>query len=272
MGGQTSDDAGAIDKGRFDPYQLDPSRILEPPTAIPEILKKIGPGIILSASIVGSGELIATTTFGAEVGYTVMWLILFSCLIKALVQSFLGRYTIACGETGLEAFNRIPGKLGRVNWVVWGWAAMVAVTLFQNCAMFIGVSQAMKLVTGIEVVWWVLAFFVLTLVLLLGGAYQRIERLAMVKVGLFTLITLLSAVVLTACRSTSPGAMFGGASPSLCPTRALTRRWPCSALPAWEPRSFTPTRTGASRRAMPATPARTRTPKRGAGGRTAGCA
>jgi hypothetical protein len=38
---------------------------------------------------------------------------------------------------------------------------------------------------------------VLTLVLLLGGAYNRIERLAMVKVGLFTLITLLSAVVLT---------------------------------------------------------------------------
>ena len=113
------------------------------------------------------------------------------------MQSFLGRYTIASGETGLEAFNRIPGKIGKVNWVVWAWAAMVFITLFQISAMFIGVSQAMKLVTGIDVVWWVLAFFVLTLVLLLGGAYHRIERLAMVKVGLFTLITLLSAVVLT---------------------------------------------------------------------------
>jgi Mn2+/Fe2+ NRAMP family transporter len=126
-----------------------------------------------------------------------MWLIVFSCLIKAVVQSFLGRYTIARGETGLEAFNRIPGKMGRVTWVVWAWAAMVAITLFQNCAMFIGVSQAMKMITGVEVVWWVLVFFVLTLVLLLGGAYQRIERLAMIKVGLFTLITVLSAVVLT---------------------------------------------------------------------------
>jgi manganese transport protein len=80
---------------------------------------------------------------------------------------------------------------------VWAWAAMVIITLFQICAMFVGVSQAMKLITGIEVMWWVLAFFVLTLVLLLGGAYHRIERLAMIKVGLFTLITLLSAVVLT---------------------------------------------------------------------------
>ncbi len=186
-----------VQAGHLDPYQLDPKHILEPPVALRDILKKIGPGIVLSASIVGSGELIATTTLGAEVGYTVMWLIIFSCLIKALVQSFLGRYTIAKGETGLEAFNRIPGRIGRVNWVVWAWAAMVLVTLFQICAMFVGVSQAMRLLTGIDVMWWVLGFFVLTLVLLLGGAYHRIERLAMVKVGLFTLITLLSAVVLT---------------------------------------------------------------------------
>jgi Mn2+/Fe2+ NRAMP family transporter len=186
-----------VERGHFDPYQLDPRHILEPPTAMRDIIKRIGPGIVLSASIVGSGELIATTTLGAEVGYVVMWLIIFSCLIKALVQSFLGRYTIAKGETGLEAFNRIPGKVGRVNWVVWAWAAMVLITLFQVCAMFVGVSQAMKLVTGVEVMWWVLAFFVLTLVLLLGGAYHRIERLAMIKVGLFTLITLLSAIVLT---------------------------------------------------------------------------
>ena len=186
-----------VQSGHLDPYQLDPKHVLEPPVALRDILKKIGPGIVLSASIVGSGELIATTTLGAEVGYTVMWLIVFSCLIKALVQSFLGRYTIAKGETGLEAFNRIPGRIGRVNWVVWAWAAMVLVTLFQICAMFVGVSQAMKLITGIEVIWWVLAFFVLTLALLLGGAYHRIERLAMIKVGLFTLITLLSAVVLT---------------------------------------------------------------------------
>jgi hypothetical protein len=89
----------------FDPYQLDPADVLEPPTGFGNILKKIGPGIVMSAPIVGSGELIATTTLGAEVGYTVMWLIILSCLIKAVVQSFLGRYTIARGETGLRSLR-----------------------------------------------------------------------------------------------------------------------------------------------------------------------
>jgi hypothetical protein len=44
---------------------------------------------------------------------------------------------------------------------------------------------------------WALAFLVLTLVLLLGGGYERVERLALVKVALFTLLTLLAALVLT---------------------------------------------------------------------------
>ena len=199
-----------IKTASFDPYYLDPRDIMEPPTEFSKIIKKIGPGIILSASIVGSGELIATTTLGAEVGYTVLWLIIFSCLIKALIQSFMGRYTIAKGEPSLEAFNRIPGRIGKVNWVVWAWVVMVFFTLFQICAMFVGVSQAMKLVTGIEVVWWVLAFFVLTLVLLLGGAYHRIEGIAMIKVGVFTLITLLAAVVLTGMPQFSWGDVWQG--------------------------------------------------------------
>ena len=70
----------AVERDLFDPYALDPSDVMEPPTTLRNILKKIGPGIVLSASIVGSGELIATTTLGAKVGYTVMWLIILSCL------------------------------------------------------------------------------------------------------------------------------------------------------------------------------------------------
>jgi hypothetical protein len=40
-------------------------------------------------------------------------------------------------------------------------------------------------------------FLGLTLLLLLGGGYERIERLAIVKVGLFTLLTMLAALLLT---------------------------------------------------------------------------
>lgn len=186
-----------ISRGPLDPYQLDPSDVLEPPTSFREIMRKTGPGMVLAASIVGSGELILTTTLGAKVGYTMMWLIILSCLIKAVVQAFLGRYTIATAETGLDAVNRIPGPRLKVGWVVWAWAAMVFMSLFQITGMFIGVSQTMNsIVSGVPVTAWVLIFLVFALVLLLGGAYSRIEKLAMIKVGLFTLITLMSAILL----------------------------------------------------------------------------
>ena len=195
----------------FDPYQLDPRDILEPPVGFANILRKIGPGIVLAASIVGSGELIATTALGAKVGYTMLWLVIVSCFIKAVVQAFLGRYVIARAETGLDAVNRVPGPRGRkINWVVVAWALMVFMVLFQIAAMFIGVSQVMFQVTGWPVGMWVIVFWVLTLVLLLGGGYSRMEKLAMVKVGLFTFITLLAAVLLIGSPTFSVGEMVSG--------------------------------------------------------------
>ncbi|PYQ22044.1 MAG: hypothetical protein DMF81_13475, partial [Acidobacteria bacterium] len=83
------------------------------------------------------------------------------------------------------------------SWLVWAWAAMVLMTLLQVGAMFGGVAQAMTLlVPAVGERAWVLVFLALTLALLLGGGYARIERLAVVKVGLFTLVTVLAAVVL----------------------------------------------------------------------------
>jgi manganese transport protein len=154
--------------------------------------------MILAAAIVGSGELIATTTLGAQVGYVALWLILLSCAIKPVVQAEMGRYTIATGETGLEGLNRVPGPRLGVNWLVWAWALMVLLTQLQVGAMYGGVAQVMTLLLpSVPSPAWNGVLLLTTLALLLGGGYERIERLAMVKVGLFTLLTVLAALALT---------------------------------------------------------------------------
>jgi Mn2+/Fe2+ NRAMP family transporter len=79
----------SADRAERDPYRLDPGDIAEPPRRLGDTLRRIGPGIILAASIVGSGELIATTVLGAQVGFTCLWLILLSCFIKPIVQAEL---------------------------------------------------------------------------------------------------------------------------------------------------------------------------------------
>src|SRR3954454_23887237 len=92
-----------------DPYEFHPDDVTEPPRGFLGILRRIGPGMILSASIVGSGELIATTTLGAEVFYIALGIIALSCVIKPAVQSEFGRYVIATGQTGGEGLNQVPG-------------------------------------------------------------------------------------------------------------------------------------------------------------------
>ena len=153
--------------------------------------------MVLAASIVGSGELIATTTLGAQVGFAALWIILVSCAIKPVVQGEFGRYTIATGDTGLEGFNRLPGPRLGVNWLVWAWGVTVLLTLLQVGGMYGGVAQVLHiLVPAVPVNVWVGACMVLTIAVLVGGGYERIEKLALVKVGFFSLLTVCAAVVL----------------------------------------------------------------------------
>lgn len=48
-------------------------------------LRYLGPGLIISASIVGSGELIATTALGAEARFALLWLVIMSTTVKVAV-------------------------------------------------------------------------------------------------------------------------------------------------------------------------------------------
>ena len=128
-----------------DPYVLAPDAVEAPPVSFGAALRRIGPGMVLAASIVGSGELIATTTLGAQVGFLALWIILLSCAIKPVVQAELGRYTIASGYTGLEGFNRVPGPRAGVSWLVWAWAITVTLTLLQVGGMYGGVAQVLHL-------------------------------------------------------------------------------------------------------------------------------
>ncbi|MEM6916870.1 MAG: divalent metal cation transporter, partial [Verrucomicrobiota bacterium] len=49
---------------------MEPEETRNPPQTRAGILRSLGPGLILAASIVGSGELIATTRTGAEAGFS----------------------------------------------------------------------------------------------------------------------------------------------------------------------------------------------------------
>ena len=229
----------------------DPHPTSEPPQTLLASLAHLGPGIILASSIVGSGELIATTTAGAQAGFVLLWLIVLGCVIKVAAQVEIGRNTLTWGRTSLDAFDRVPGpRLAGRGWIYWAWAVMTALIVVQQGGIVAGVAQT--LAAGIPITtagqqWnathdeaaalrvaeatarrsgaqasaddlaaklaaatalaatlspaadetlWSLITGVITAVLLAIGRYRLIERVSIVLVGTFTLVTLLALVLL----------------------------------------------------------------------------
>ena len=121
--------------------------IKDPPRTIGGILRHLGPGLIIAGSIVGSGELIATTIVGAEAGFWLLWIIIIGCVIKVLTQVEMGRYTISSGKTSLGAMAEVPGPRirGRGNWLTLYWFLMFVFSLGQLGGIVGGVGQALMI-------------------------------------------------------------------------------------------------------------------------------
>ncbi|MEX2577664.1 MAG: Nramp family divalent metal transporter [Verrucomicrobiales bacterium] len=173
------------------PYALDPSLVEEPPESFSGKLRYLGPGFILSASIVGSGELIATTALGAEAGFVAMWVILASCLVKVFVQLEFGKHAIHSGETTFEAINQLPGpKFGKGSWATWLWLLMMLIKPLQVGGIIGGVGLVLNILfPGIPVWLWVCLTAPVVSLMIFRGRYRFVERVSLFMIGLFALFT-----------------------------------------------------------------------------------
>lgn len=102
-----------------DPYALDPASIQDPPTRWRDKVKFLGPGMITSAAVVGSGELLTATTLGAKAGFMLLWLVLASTFIKVWVQIELGRWSISTGKVAVTGYDEVPPRIGKRGWMAW---------------------------------------------------------------------------------------------------------------------------------------------------------
>lgn len=119
--------------------------VVSPPTSFLATVRRLGPGLIVAGSIVGSGELIATTKVGAESGFVLLWLILVGCIIKVFTQVELGRSAVVTGATALQTLDELPGPRLRTGWAVWLWVIMTLLTLAQQGGILGGVGQALSM-------------------------------------------------------------------------------------------------------------------------------
>ena len=184
-----------------DPYTTREDATRPPPATWAARCRQLGPSVVITGSIVGSGEQILTSSLGAAAGFSLLWWMLVCCWSKSIVQAELARYIVVSGDTYLRALNRIPGRLpgpaGPVSWTLWFSLLSFIPGVIGMGGILGGAGQAVALLMpAVDSRWLTLFIAVAASAILYTGSYRRLEWTMLILVAGFTIATLIAAIAL----------------------------------------------------------------------------
>ena len=155
-------------------------------------LGNIGPGLVIAATGLGAGDLIAASVAGARYGTAMLWVAVVGAIMKYVMNEGLSRWQLATGSTLLEGWvQRLP-KIISIYFFIYLilWSFIVAGALIAGTGL-----AAHALYPGISVELWGILHSLLALVLVLIGRYTLLEQLMKFFMGLMLLVVLICAVL-----------------------------------------------------------------------------
>ncbi|WP_445263080.1 Nramp family divalent metal transporter [Pseudokineococcus sp. 1T1Z-3] len=171
-------------------------------------VRRIGPGIVVAATGVGAGDLVATLIAGAELGYTLLWAAVVGCVVKISLAEATGRFHLSTGTTiieGWRSLTRWATGYFAVYVVVWGFvygATAMTASALPLAALF---PDVMPLAA------WGALCGVLGLVLVFTSRYAVFEKVMTALIGVMFVIVVGLAVLVVP----DVPAMLGGLVPRL---------------------------------------------------------
>jgi len=174
-----------------------------PPKTWGGMLLAIGPAIVVSGSVIGSGELINVPVQAAKFGFVLFWAVILSCIIKYFLQVELGRHCLVHNRTTIQALNLVPGPRFRgTSWIgifyIGGYTISV-VTIGGIMAATAGLFTSVMPIGGSEEVstvsWSVIIFAVIGSILWFS-LYDALEKLIAVLVCGFSLSVVVALMLL----------------------------------------------------------------------------
>jgi Mn2+/Fe2+ NRAMP family transporter len=187
-----------LNKPANDPYRLIPEKQKNPPKGLAGCLSCLGPGLISTASVVGSGELIATTALGAQAGFITLWVIVVSCLVKVTIQLEFGKNAIYGGLPTIASLNRLSGfRIGNGHWTVWSYVLIMGCKFVQYGGIVGGVAIILNIaIPKVPVNVWVIIVALCVSAASYRGIYRWIEKFSIIMVAIFSAFTMICVVML----------------------------------------------------------------------------
>ncbi|NGO73460.1 divalent metal cation transporter [Streptomyces sp. SB3404] len=153
--------------------------------------KLIGPGIVVAATGVGAGDLVATLVAGSKFGYTLLWAAVIGCILKIALAEATGRWHLATGRTIFDGWRSLGAWTTgyfAVYVVVWGF--VYGATAMSSSALPL---QALFPDT-MELKYWGILTGLLGLAFVWSNRYAVVEKIMMVFVGVMFLVVVYVAI------------------------------------------------------------------------------
>ena len=154
----------------------------------------IGPGIVVAATGVGAGDLVATLLAGSQFGYTLLWAAIIGCIVKLALAEAVGRWHLGAGRTLLEGWR----SLG--SWTTVYFAIYVAVWGFVYGAAAMtasGLPLAALFPGGPDLKVWAILTGLVALGFVWFNRYAVVEKIMMVFVGVMFVVVVLLAILVS---------------------------------------------------------------------------
>lgn len=157
---------------------LPPMPYREMPESEP-VRKMVGPGIIMVAVGIGSGEYILHPFIASQVGLVFLWAAVVGLLTQYFINTEVGRYTLATGETAITGFVRMWKPWAPLFILMtilpWAWPGWMT-----SAATMVTFTLGGGNVTLISVIGLIIIGLTLTIS---PVVYQTVEKLEFFKVG-----------------------------------------------------------------------------------------
>jgi Mn2+/Fe2+ NRAMP family transporter len=163
---------------------------------IREILRNCGPGMVVAATGLGAGDIVAAAVAGAEFGTTLLWAVVVGAFLKFCLNEGIGRWQLVTGTTLLEGWIRYLPRFisGYFFLYLLFWSFMVAAAMMAATGL-----AAYALWPVLSVTTWGMLHAVVAFAIVLTGAWRMLETLMKLFIALmFVTILVCAALVLPA--------------------------------------------------------------------------
>ena len=180
-----------------------------------ERLKRLGPGVLVTAAFIGPGTVTTSTLAGANYGYALLWVLLFATFATIILQEMAARLGTVTqkglAEVLLDALRHSTWK--------WPLILLIGIALFAGNSAFEAGNLAGAALGVDAILPGTFRSAIVVLVLLSGlvlikGNYQQIERLLVALVLLMAIAFVLTFIVVKPDLGAMLSGMFKPSMPS----------------------------------------------------------